>query len=180
MENKQYIGISEDGLHHILGVARKAYDIAKEEGYNEDFCRKMFMIGWVHDVGFEFSETYKEHPRVSSEMLYQLICMRNKFDMDVPIRTNHAIWYHGQFPEIGDDTTQAARVSLVTNDEWRILNMADMQVDSKGNEVSVTEKLSEIKDKYGEGSEQYKTACEICVAIQKLNKIYKKSDFFGQ
>ncbi len=39
------IGISEDRLHHIIGVARKAYSIAKEMGYDENFARRMWMIG---------------------------------------------------------------------------------------------------------------------------------------
>ena len=41
-----YIGISEDRLHHMLGVARECYKLAQDMGYNEDFCRRMFMIGW--------------------------------------------------------------------------------------------------------------------------------------
>ena len=43
-----YIGISENRLHHILGVARKAYKIAKDMGKDENFCRKCFMLGWIH------------------------------------------------------------------------------------------------------------------------------------
>lgn len=64
-----YIGISEARLHHILGVARKSYKIAKEMGYDERFCRRCFMLGWIHDVGYEFSEKQSEHPNVSAELL---------------------------------------------------------------------------------------------------------------
>ena len=50
-------------------------------------------------------------------------------------------------------------------DEWKILNMADMLIDSKGNEVTVCQRLDDIKDKYGEHSNQYLTACDICYLI---------------
>lgn len=66
------IGISEDRLHHILGVAKKAYSLAKEMGYTENSARRMFMLGWVHDVGYEFLEAPEEHPNVGAEMLRNL------------------------------------------------------------------------------------------------------------
>ncbi len=40
---QDYIGISEDRLHHIYAVAKKAYNIAKERGHSEDFARQMFI-----------------------------------------------------------------------------------------------------------------------------------------
>ena len=46
-----------------------------------------------------------------------------------------------------------------------ILNMADMLVDSKGNEVFVSKRLDDIKDRYGEYSDQYLTACDVCFRI---------------
>ena len=66
---QNYIGISENRIHHILGVARKAYKIAKDMGFEEDFCRRCFMLGWIHDVGYEFAEKQSEHPDISAEML---------------------------------------------------------------------------------------------------------------
>jgi len=148
----EYIGISEDKLHHILGVARKAYKIAKDMGCTEDFARKMFMIGWVHDVGYEFSKEASDHPRISSGLVHQLICSRQVYDMQMSLKTNYAIFYHGAFPD----------ESLINNIEWRIINMADMMIDSKGNEVTVKERLSEIKARYGEDSDQYIVANKIC------------------
>ena len=38
------MGISEDRLHHILGVARKAYKIALERGHDEAFAKKIKVI----------------------------------------------------------------------------------------------------------------------------------------
>ncbi len=150
-----YIGISEDRLHHIIGVARKAYQIAKDMGCDEEFARKMFMIGWVHDVGYEFSKEQSEHPKISSEMLHQLVCSNKTYDTSVSLKTNHAIYYHGLYPD----------EALGYNLEWKIINMADMQVDSKGKEVDVMDRLNDIKERYGKYSDQYLTACDICYRI---------------
>lgn len=138
------IGISEDRLHHIIGVARKAYFIAKEMGYDENFARRMWMIGWNHDAGYEFSEKQSEHPDVGAEMLMQLM---GSYD-----ESYHAIGKHGHYTE--NETP-----------EWKILNMADMLIDSKGNEVTVSQRLDDIKERYGEHSDQYLTACDICYRI---------------
>lgn len=150
-----YIGITEDRLHHIIGVARKCYSLAKEQGYNEDFCRKMWMIGWNHDVGYEFSETQEEHPEVSSEMIHQLIYSKIIYDQQLPAKTNYAVFYHSQ---ITDD-------SLLCNPEWVILSAADLLIDSKGNEVNVGTRLNDIKNRYGVESKQFYAACDIAVRL---------------
>lgn len=153
--SEHYIGISEDRLHHIIGVARKAYQIAKDMGKDEDFCRKCFMLGWIHDVGYEFSEKQSDHPKISSELLHQLVCCHEIYDTPVSLKTNHAISYHGLYPD----------ESLEHNLEWKILTMADMLVDSDGKEVDVMARLDGIKERYGEHSDQYLTACDICYRI---------------
>ncbi len=146
----KYIGITENRLRHTLGVARKAYSIAKDMGEDEDFCRKCFMLGWVHDVGYEFSEKQSDHPDVSAKML---LCMNEDSTVsDLQKRFYKAVKGHGRYVE--DKTL-----------EWRILNMADMLVDSDGKEVDVMTRLDGIKDRYGEHSDQYLTACDICYLI---------------
>ena len=165
---QNYIGISENRLHHILGVARKAYKIAKDMGFDERFCRRCFMLGWLHDVGYEFSEKQSEHPIISMELLWPLgdafgVIMGfsrgedGKINSSAPyneewINATAAIKDHGLYTE--NETA-----------EWKILNMADMQVDSQGNEVSVSQRLDNIKNRYGEHSDQYLTACDICYRI---------------
>ena len=139
MEN--YIGISDKRLRHSLGVARKAYKIAKADGYEESYCRRMFMLGFVHDVGYEFAKNPEEHPDVGADMLKQLA-----EDCEDAIL---AIKEHGQ-------------MSAEKTDEWRILNMADMLTNSDGRDVDATTRLNDIKARYGKHSKQYLMACEIC------------------
>ncbi len=144
------IGISEDKLHHILGVARKAYRIAKDMGKDENFCRRCFMLGWIHDIGYEFSKEQSEHPDTSAMML--LLMNEDNVASDLKRPFYKAIRDHGRYP------------SEMT-DEYRILNMADMLVDSRGREVTVSQRLDDIKDRYGEHSDQYLTACDVCYRI---------------
>lgn len=152
MSESKYMGISEDRLHHMLGVARKAYKIALDRGHDKTFASKMFVIGWNHDIGYEFSKYKEEHPMVSSAMLANTF-----YDEGQDMGKNggnaiDAILSHGLYT---DEITE----------EWIILNQADMQVDSKGNEVSVSERLNDIKNRYGKRSDEYHTACDICDQI---------------
>ncbi len=149
--NEQFIGISDNRLHHMYGVAKKAYLIAKDMGYNEDFARKMFVLGWNHDIGYEFSHTQEEHPDVSSKMLASAF-LEDTFWGAQTTSSMGAILKHGRY--VDKETP-----------EWVILNMADMLIDSDGREVCVTDRLNGIKDCYGEHSDQYLTACDICYRI---------------
>lgn len=144
------IGISENKLHHILGVARKCYEIAKEEGYDEEFCRKMFMIGWCHDVGYEFSEETEDHPQISVELIEDLVCMFCRGDVEISKLTKQAILRHGKEPTEKD----------LKNVKWVILNTADLVIDSKGNDVEVEKRLEDIKERYGSESRQYLTSVQ--------------------
>ncbi len=140
----KYIGLSDNRVRHSVGVARKAYAIAKEMGLSDQFAKKMFMIGAIHDIGYEFAPDQPSHPDISANLL------ANMFITDIEDEPAYnAVKDHGKV--IADETI-----------EWKILNMADMQVDSFGNEVTVQERLENIKERYGEHSPQYRTSLEIC------------------
>lgn len=143
----KYIGITENRLHHILGVARKAYQIAKQMGKDERFCRRCFMLGWLHDVGYEFSIMPEQHPEKSAEMLLSLT--DNPAISDSEKKAYTAIRCHGSY-------------TAHMTDEYKILTAADMTVDADGKEVDVMTRLEGIKQRYGERSNQYLTACDIC------------------
>ena len=145
----EFIGISENKLHHILGVARECYRIAKGKGYDEEFCRRMWMIGWNHDVGYEFSEKQSEHPYIGEEML-KLINVTNGNASSSKVL--HSIRQHGLYTK-------------TKSTEWIILSTADMTIDSKGNKVDVTQRLQDIKERYGENSNQYLAACDVAYTL---------------
>ena len=146
------IGITDNKLHHMLGVARKAYQLAIERGHDKIFARRMFLLGYIHDVGYEFSYTTPEHPIISANMLYHLADIDINDKQGILKNSYNAIRLHGQYT---DEETE----------EWRILTMADFLVDNTGNEVTVTQRLEDIKERYGEYSDQYLTSCDVCYRI---------------
>lgn len=149
------IGISEDRLHHIIGVARECYNISKELGRPETFCRKMFTIGWNHDIGYEFVEDSKQHAGKSEDMLKLIGLTGLDYDSQ---RTRHAIRSHG-------------RTSRVNSMEWYILNKADMTIDNCGNKVTYEERLNNIKERYGEDSTEYKSSKEVVDVLKYMDSI---------
>ncbi len=107
-------------------------------------------LGWNHDVGYEFTEKQSEHLAISADMYLNFIAVTKINDQQDMIY--QAIKYHGHYTEN-------------KTEEWKILTSADMLIDSKGNEVDVMERLSDIRERYGEHSEQYITACDVCYQI---------------
>lgn len=151
--SNNYIGISEDRLHHILGVARECYSIAKSLGKDEEFCRKMFTIGWNHDIGYEFAVEPSNHADISHDMLKLIgVCDKDKEG------SLYAVKNHGK---CNCDKTL----------EFIILNTADMTVDSKGNKVSVEERLTDIQLRYGSNSVQYLTAFNLATKLGLLTQV---------
>ncbi|MCR5814497.1 MAG: HD domain-containing protein [Desulfovibrio sp.] len=141
------IGISDNRMKHILGVSRKAYALAKERGHDETFARKMFAIGWMHDIGYAFSEQRSEHQEKSAELLALIggmACREGSAYL--------AVKNHGRLlPEMTEEDI--------------ILNMADMLVDPKGADVTAEERLAELRDRFGEHSPQYREAKAICQSL---------------
>ena len=139
-------GITENKLNHMLGVARKCYKLALERGYSEDEARKLFLIGYLHDIGYEFTDNSEEHAEIS----YNII--KNTFGKSVI-----AIKEHGN-PDIG-----------LNNDYLNILNIADLTVNSFGKECSVYNRLSDIEIKYGKDSNQYTNAVKLAKKLELID-----------
>lgn len=127
--------LSENKIKHILKVAELCYTIAKEK-YNmpEEKARAMWVIGYNHDIGYNFMEP-EDNPKIHPELGADAIKEAFNFDCE-------AIRLHGKCVSQND-------ISL------RILNEADLRVDSHGNEVSVEERLADICKRYGKDSSQY-------------------------
>ena len=46
--------IDEDRLEHSLAVARKMVEIGKIKGLAEEELKDLFMLGYNHDIGYEY------------------------------------------------------------------------------------------------------------------------------
>ena len=144
--------ISDDKMKHILGVARKAYNLAKLRGHNEDYAWKMWLLGYLHDIGYEFAISPEVHAITGAKMYLRLPESTTPSDQNDPIFL--AIKEHGD--------PDAAHQS----EEWLILNQADRLIDSTGKEVGYDKRLQDIRTYYGESSLQYQNAVKIVEIIK--------------
>ena len=148
--------IDENRIQHMLGVARRCYALAKDAGYSEKICRNMWLMGLLHDVGYEFGEP-KDHAKVGAEMFEGLQAYPDFWHIC------NAIKRHGV-----SEKQERYGNSLYLS----ILNEADMTVDHKGLNCSYEERLSDIAQRYGKDSDPYRETQEF---MKVLRKVYTKS-----
>lgn len=127
--------ITEDRLHHMLGVARKAYEIAKLLGYSEDECKKYFAIGLNHDIGYEFDNL--THEEIGGKIF-------EEWEL-----ASRAIRTHGN-----------TKYPLST--DWIIINLADMTTSPTGKPITMTDRLQDIENRFGNTHEWYLDAKKVC------------------
>ena len=123
--------MDNDRLKHCYAVATKMIEIGKEKGLTENQLEELFMLGYVHDIGYQFGDN-ENHNIIGGNVLEN---------------SNYKYWkevyYHG-----------------IPNSEYKslyldILNRADMMIDKYGNDVGFDKRLEDIKKRYGEDSLQY-------------------------
>ncbi len=124
--------MDQDRLKHSLAVARKMMEIAKSRDLSEEQIKECFIIGYNHDIGYEFANNGINHNIIGGEIL-----KNNGF------KYWREVYYHGEInPEYE---------SIYLD----ILNQADMQIDKYGNDVGFDKRLEDIKNRYGEKSDVY-------------------------
>lgn len=126
-------------MKHILAVASLCVDIAKVKGFDEQYQKDMYLLGFVHDIGYAFGD-HTNHAQVGADAL-----KRNMYDYWAEVRD------HGN--------PDATRNSIALN----ILNAADMSVDAEVNVVGFDGRLQDIRNRYGADSQTVKD-CERLVA----------------
>lgn len=60
--------MDEDRLKHSIAVARKMVEIGKEHNLNDDELHDLFILGFNHDIGYEFGNNYN-HEYIGGEIL---------------------------------------------------------------------------------------------------------------
>ena len=135
-----------DRLKHSLSVARKMVEIAKLNKLSDEEIINCFVIGYNHDIGYEFTKNGINHNKIGGEILKQ-----------TGFKYWREIYYHG----IVD--------SEYTSTYLDILNQADMQIDKYGNDVGYDNRLEDIKSRYGEKSEVYINCKKIVSKILDKN-----------
>ena len=129
--------ITEDRLHHIIGVARLMKDYCIKNNYSEDYQKEMFTLGYLHDIGYEFGDNLT-HAEIGGNMLKN---QNYKYYNEVK--------YHG-VPK-----------SEYSSNELDLLNWADMHINGKGSYVTFEDRLIDIANRRGEDSVAYKCAKQV-------------------
>lgn len=132
----QYMGISKDRARRMLGVAKKCYSLAINLGYKEIFACKMYALGYLHDIGYAFSEKEDDHIDVGVGLLATLGVT------DASILT--AVKKH----------------EIICRDmsiESKILMAANVLTDSNGEEIEPLRGLFNLVLKYGISSKEFIT-----------------------
>lgn len=124
--------MDNERLKHSLAVARKMVEIAKLNKLSDIEIVNCFVIGYNHDIGYEFTKNGINHNKIGGEILKQS-----------GFKYWREVYYHG----IIDSEYESLYLD--------ILNQADMQIDKYGNDVGYDKRLEDIKSRYGEESEVY-------------------------
>lgn len=139
-------------LIHSLSVARKMVEIAISYNLTKEEIINCFIIGFNHDIGYEFTNNGINHNIIGGEILRK---SGFKFWKEV--------YYHGII------TDEYSSIYL------DILNQADMQVDKYGNFVGYEERLKDIENRYGSDSEVYNSCFNLINKLKEKNKSLLKS-----
>ncbi len=143
--------ISESRWQHILGVARKAKILAdKLKPNNVQYAEDMFLLGIMHDLGYEFMESNASHAAIGGEILK---------------RSGYQYWQ--EVTQHGDETVDDM------TDELFILNCADMSTGPNGEDFTFDERLKEIAQRFGKDANAYKK-CVVEVEKLRADKRYEK------
>lgn len=128
----------KDRLKHSISVDRKMVEIGKEYCLSEEELKELFVLGYNHDIGYEFCNDNMKHNIIGGEIL-----------------KNDEYKYWKEVYHHGNPNTDYSSLFL------KILNMADMQIDKYGNDVGYEKRLEDIKSRYGENSIQYINANKV-------------------
>lgn len=140
--------ISENKIKHILGVARRCKEIAKEQGLSEQEQNACYVMGFLYDIGYDNlvdGEEVENHP----ERSYEMVSDSNKYMSEIlnTIRS-HGMKY--------DNLTI-----------WdKILNTADLQINFYGEKVSCEDRLKDIESRHGKDTIHYQHAVKQYEAIK--------------
>lgn len=140
--------MDNDRLKHSISVARKMKDIGKEYGLSEEKLKELFVLGYNHDIGYEFCSNNIEHNIIGGDIL-----KNNGY------KYWQEVYYHGN--------PDAEFNSLFL----KILNMADMQIDKYGNDVGYEKRLEDIKTNL----KPYICSSKIINSLKKDSELYEKS-----
>lgn len=138
--------ITDNRLKHSLAVATKMKIMVQTD--NEKYPvdpDEAFVLGMLHDIGYEFSQEQQEHANKGGLVLKK---QGYKFWKEV--------YYHG-IPQKEYDSPML-----------RLLNYVDMITGPTGEYMTIQERIDDIAERYGKGSWQEVEAIELAKQFENM------------
>ena len=132
-----------DRIKHSLSVANKMIEIGKQKGLNDIQLQELFVLGYNHDIGYEFCTDNLKHNIIGGGIL-----------------KNNGYKYWQEVYCHGNPDAEYKSLFL------KILNMADMKIDKYGNDVGYEKRLEDIKSRYGKNSKPYICSSKIINSLK--------------
>ena len=108
----------------------------------------MFLLGMLHDFGYEFTENGEKHAIIAGQILE---------------RSGYKYWQ--------DVVNHSDKATDNMSDETFILNCADLSVSPDGKDITMAERVEDIGRRHGKDSTQY------LIAFEKLQKLQADTRF---
>lgn len=143
--------MDNDRLKHSIAVARKMVEIGKSKNFNDIELQDLFLLGYNHDIGYEFAKENVNHGVIGGNIL-----KNNGY------KYWQEVYYHGEI-----DIDYKSKY-------LNILNQADMQIDKYGNDVGYEKRLADIRNRYGEDSQMFKKCEQLINNLKETSSIYEE------
>lgn len=138
--------MDDNRLHHMFSVAKKMKEIVQENKSDYTISPdEAFILGLLHDIGYEFCKVKSEHGKIGGETLKE---QGYKFWREV--------YFHGLPQE------------EYSSQELWLLNYVDLITGPTGKYISIQERINDIEERYGKGSPEVEGA-------RKLEQMIKKN-----
>lgn len=139
------IDFPESRYRHCYGVGKRMYEYAKNKlHWDERYCDEMFVLGNLHDIGYEIDPDAFGHDIVLADILGG-----NGYKYSNEIR------YHSKLQE------------KYMSEELKLLYFADATVDGFGRFCTLDERLEDLKRRHGEDSEVYIESVKIAEKVRE-------------
>lgn len=131
-------------LHcHNVGLRMASY-AKKHLGWDDVKCNDMYILGMMHDLGYELNPDPFNHDEAMSEALGH-----------TGYKYMNEIAYHSRMQNEFDTP------------EMRLLYFADMTVDARGKWCTIDERLKDLEERHGKDSDVYRESVDIANALEE-------------
>ena len=149
---------------HSLAVARKCAEIAAQKGKNKEFQQQMFLLGWLHDIGYAYGDNANH-----GEIAVGILQNSRVLHAGPGYRYSKEILMHGypeNHPKRCEDIFGNELDAPYHSEALDILNTADITTMPNGTDCTAAMRLLDVKNRYGKNSEQYANLFALCKELK--------------